>query len=198
LTFFLAGSATSKLFVGHHHTDSAGNFMVVVVPGAYDVRFEPATTNLSAKRLFGVGVSGDRNLGDVLLEQGFVVSGQVTDPSGLGVAGADLNFFDLYTGVKSETAHDNTDVNGNYSVVVPPRTYNVNFIPPSGTPLATVRVANIAIISSRSGFNAVLPDAFAISGFVRNSIGQGVAATDLNVYLSGTTTRQIVSLASFS
>ena len=194
LTFFLAGSATNKLFVGHHHTDSAGNFAVVVVPGNYDVRFEPATTNLAAKRLFGVGVSGDRNLGDVLLEQGFVVSGQVTDSLGLPVDTADLSFFDVYTGLKSETPHDNTDASGNYSVVVPPRTYNVNFIPPPGTPLATVRVPNVVITASRSGFNAVLPGAFAVSGFVRNSSAQIVPAVDLNFYVSGTTTRQIVSL----
>ncbi len=193
LSFFVAGSTTNKVFVGHHHTDSAGAFSVVVVPGSYDIRFDPGTTNLAAKRLFGVSVSGDRNLGSLLLEQGFQVSGQVTDSAGSPVSGADLNFFDVYTGIKSETVHDNTDVNGNYSVVVPPRTYNVNFIPPAGVPLATVRVPNVVITASRSGFNAVLPDAFAVSGFVRNSSGQALPSVDLNFYLSGTTTRQIVS-----
>ncbi|OLC55720.1 MAG: hypothetical protein AUH92_01545 [Acidobacteria bacterium 13_1_40CM_4_69_4] len=193
LGFYVAGSSTNKIFVGHHHTDSAGNFAVVVVPGSYDVRFEPATTDLAARRLFGIGVTGDRSLGDVLLELGFVVSGQVTDSTGAPVYLADLNFFDVYTGLKSDTPHDNTDANGNYSVVVPPRTYNVNFIPPAGALLATVRVPNVVITASRSGFNAVLPDAFAVSGFVRNSSGQIVPAVDLNFYVSGTTTRQIVS-----
>jgi len=193
LSFYVAGSSINKVFVGHHHTDSAGNFAVVVVPGSYDVRFEPATTDLAAKRLFGIGVSGDRNLGNVLLEKGFVVSGQVTDSTGAPVNLADLNFFDVYTGLKSDTPHDNTDVNGNYSVVVPPRTYNVNFIPPAGARLATVRVPNVVITAGRSGFNAVLPDAFAVSGFVRDTSGQILPAVDLNFFLSGTTTRQIVS-----
>jgi len=193
LSFFFAGSTTSKLFVGHHHTDSAGNFQVVVVPGTYDVRFEPATTNLAAKRLFGITVSGDRSLGNVLLEQGFMVSGQVTDSFGVAVPSVDLDFYDLYTGEKAETPHDNTDLSGRYSVVVPPRTFNINFVPPSADLLATARIPNIVITAGRSGLDAVLADAFAVSGFVRDVTGQIVSGVDLNFYVSGTTTRQIVS-----
>ena len=116
LGFFPAGT-TTRTFVSHHHTDAAGNFTVVVVPGTYDIRFVPPTNTLAARRLFGITVGADRALGNILLEQGYTVTGTVTDSLGFPVDLADLDFFDFYTGEKVETPHDNTAPDGTYSVV---------------------------------------------------------------------------------
>ncbi|PYS97443.1 MAG: hypothetical protein DMF50_00615, partial [Acidobacteria bacterium] len=56
INFFLAGT-TTKVYVSHHHTDAAGNFSIVSVPGTYDIRFEPPTSALAARRLLGIGVT---------------------------------------------------------------------------------------------------------------------------------------------
>ncbi len=194
LAFFAAGSTTNRIYVSHHHTDTAGNFTCVVVPGSYDIRFEPPTTSLAARRLFGISVSGtDVRLGDILLEQGYVVTGRVTDSAGLPVVNADLDFYDFYTGVKVETPHDNTDTNGDYIAVVPPRLYNVSFVPVSTDLLETGRISGIVITANLSGLNIVLRDAFIVSGTVRDAASQPVANVDLNFYQSGTGIRQTVS-----
>ncbi|PYS97442.1 MAG: hypothetical protein DMF50_00610, partial [Acidobacteria bacterium] len=89
--------------------------------------------------------------------------------------------------------HDNTALDGTYGVVVPPRLYNVSFVPPAGTPLETGRISGVLITSNRTGLDAVLRDAFAVSGRVRSYLGPDVAGADLNFYQSGTGIRQIVS-----
>ncbi len=194
LDFFPAGT-TTKIYTPHDHSDAAGHVSVVVVPGTYDIRFQPpSTTTYAAKRLRGIGVSGDLDLGSVALEQGYVVTGSVTAlTSGLPVVNADLDFFDFYTGEKAETLHDNTDSNGNYSVIVPPRVYDVVFVPPSGAPLETVRISGLSITSNISGLNAMMRDAGLAFGRVVNGSFQPVGEVDLNFFDSATGLRQIVS-----
>ncbi|HEU4403422.1 MAG TPA: IPT/TIG domain-containing protein, partial [Candidatus Polarisedimenticolia bacterium] len=198
LDFFIAGT-TNKIYTPHDVTDAAGDFTVAVEPGTYDVRFEPpSTTTLAAKRLLGRQVSADLPLQTVTIIQGYVVTGRLTDATGLPVWNADLDFFDAHTHVKAETLHDNTDALGNYSVIVPPALYDVHFVPPNPNallpdgslppPLETVRLPGVSITANMTGLNAVLRSAVVVSGRVKDSLSQVVPGVDLNFYdsLSGT------------
>ena len=194
LDFFIAGT-TTKIYTPHDNSDATGRFSVVVVPGTYDVRFHPpSTTTYAAKRLKGIAVSGDLSLGDVAIEQGLVVTGTVTEQAtGLPVVNADLDFFDFYTREKAETLPDNTDLNGNYSVVVPPRLYDVDAVPPAVSPLATGRISRVSITANMSGLNFALGDAVLAAGRIVDTFFQPVAGVDLNFFDSSTGLRQIVS-----
>ena len=199
LTFFAAGSTTQTIYVPRSTTDAAGRFTVVVPPGLYDLRLVPPTTAFAARRLPGIDASTDLALGDILLERGFVVGGHVGDSFGAAVVGADLDFFDAFTGQKAETPNDNTDSLGNYSVVVPPRLYNVAIVPdninlpPPGVPLETARIAGVAVSGPIAGLNATLRDAFLVEGRVRDALSQPIGGVDLDFYLAGTAVRQWVS-----
>lgn len=208
LDFFTAGT-TTKIYTPNDHTDAAGAFVVAVVTGTYDIRFEPpSTTSFAAKRLRSVTVSADVPLGDVTIVQGVAVTGNASyvDPGfgTLPVDNLDMDFFNAYTGEKAETLHDNTDCAGNYSVLVPPGLYNVNFVPPSCNSgsscalpapcsLETMRIPNVVITSARSGLSAVLRSASFVSGSVQSLFNQPVASVDLNFFVSGTNVRQVVS-----
>jgi hypothetical protein len=122
----------------------------------------------------------------------------------LPVDNLDMDFFNAYTGEKAETLHDNTDCEGNYSVLVPAGIYNVVFVPPSCNStssctspapcsLETVRMLSVVITSPQSGLSAVLRSARLVSGSVSSAFGQPAANVDLNFFVAGTDVRQIVS-----
>jgi hypothetical protein len=208
LDVFPAG-ATTKIYTPNDLSDAAGTFVVAVEPGTYDVRFQPpSTTTLAARRTRGVGVSADLTLGDVPILEGLPVTGNASyiDPAfgTVPVDNLDMDFFNAYTGEKAETLHDNTDCAGNYGVLVPAGIYNVVFVPPScnassscAVPapcsLETARMLDVVITSPRGGLNAVLGSAKLVSGNVASASGQPVPNVDLDFYLAGTSTRQVVS-----
>jgi len=208
LDFFTAGT-TTKMYTPNDLTDAAGAFVVAVLPGTYDIRFDPpSATSFAAKRLRSVTVSADAGLGDVTIVQGIAVTGNAShvDPAfgTLPVDNLDMDFYNDYTGEKVETLHDNTDCAGNYSVLVPPGIYDVVFVPPScdfGSSCAlpapcgleTMRIPDVVITSARSGLSAVLRSASLVFGSVRSLLSQPVASVDIDVYVSGTSVRQVVS-----
>jgi hypothetical protein len=201
LDVFPPGSA-ARLFTPHDGTDAAGNFQLVLVPGTYDIRMTPPTTALAARRFEVVSVSTDVTLGDIVLEQGHVVTGHVSDDLGAPVCNVDLDFYDFYTGEKVETPGDNTNDLGDYSVVVPPRLYKVNFVPPvtQGLCLAlprgdldTAQIPGVTITANLTGLNTVLRGAARVRGRVINTLAQVVANVDLNFFDATTGLRQIVS-----
>src|SRR5262249_16714888 len=52
---FFPGGGTTKTFTQRDNSDATGRFSVVVVPGTYDIRFQPSsTTTWAAKRLRGM------------------------------------------------------------------------------------------------------------------------------------------------
>ncbi|HKB16418.1 MAG TPA: hypothetical protein VKF62_10145 [Planctomycetota bacterium] len=59
-----------------------------------------------------------------------ILSGEVhRQVGGQAVPGVDIDVFDQVTGVKLVTPNDNTDAQGEFSVVVPPGLYRVAFDP---------------------------------------------------------------------
>ncbi len=193
LDFFPAGS-TAKIYTPHDVSGPDGRFSVAVAPGAYDVRFEPPSTlPYATKLLRGIQAGADADLGEVVIVRGHVVTGRVTDGSGAAVANADLDFFDVYTGAKADTLHDNTDVNGDYGVVVPDGLFDVAFVPPAGLLLETVRIAGLPITSALSGLNVVLRAGARVRGRLFDPFSSPVAGVDLDFFDSATGARRAVS-----
>ena len=103
-------------------TDASGNFTIIVPPGLYDVLFfppKPPTTTLLNGTVASVGVVGTVNLGDVELTAGFGIQGRVVNPSGVPLAGLDIDIEDLTTGLNMLLSGDNTDVFGQFVLTAP-------------------------------------------------------------------------------
>ena len=69
-----------------------------------------------------------------------VVSGQVTDDGGAGIANVDLDFIDRSTGESIALVNDDTDILGFYAVNVPVGDYDIRFKPVSGARLVGVEL----------------------------------------------------------
>ncbi|MGH2652542.1 MAG: carboxypeptidase-like regulatory domain-containing protein, partial [Actinomycetota bacterium] len=103
-----------------------GSFRVVVGAGTYNIHFiPPAGGRLLGVRLADVALPADTLLPDVVMGEGFLVSGGVFDGLGAPVPGVDLEFFDSVTNAKVFTANDDTGASGLYSVPVPAGTYTI-------------------------------------------------------------------------
>ncbi|MBI1853289.1 MAG: carboxypeptidase regulatory-like domain-containing protein [Planctomycetes bacterium] len=169
------------------HTDVNGNFSFLAPAGTRDILVLPAkTTRAVARVLVGVVIAGDTNVGTIPCAQGFLLSGRVTGSGGASASAIDLNAYDETNGALIATVGDNTDVNGNYSILVPAGTISVDAEPPIGLGLAHSRTTGVHVVGdgmlnialqatpvavgiSRSGRLARVGTTFAYSVRVRNT-----------------------------
>jgi len=119
------------LFTPNDNTTGAGNFDVVVPAGTFDVDVcPPAGFQLVSVAAHGLVVSAPTALGIMTMVNGFALSGTVRDIHGVPVAGADVNVRSATTALHVPLCHDNTNVNGLYSVLVPADVLDITFSPP--------------------------------------------------------------------
>ncbi len=181
-----------KVYFGKDLTTSAGTYAVRVRPGTYDVEYRPpaATTYATSRRRdLAVGGSDVGGLVDVLAI-GLEVRGNVRDHLGSPVDNVDLNFYDVCTGEKVPTAHDNTDVQGNYTVYVPAATYSIHYNPPACRALAAERLSDQKIDKNTGIGNVTLPEGLVISGRVLDDAGVPLPDAKLKFYDAAKGTRQ--------
>jgi len=162
-------------------TDLAGRYTLLVIAGAYDVRFQPpaARTDLATVLLRDVVMDVDRVF-DITLPLGYPLSGFVRGPSGEPLANVDLDVTDESTGERVPTPGDQSGGSGAYRVVVPPGTYSVAFDPPSSLRLAAWQETGV-VISGATALDVQLAPGFVVSGVVRDAGGAPVAGADLDV-----------------
>jgi hypothetical protein len=174
--------ATAKeVFTLNNRTDGAGHFEVLVAPATYNLRFEPAqAAPLVPRTVVGVSVASDRVLPPVTLDAGVTAFGRVEDVFGNKIKGVDLDFINVFSGVKQFTPHDNTDDNGDYAVTVRSGTYDVTFDPPAGSGMAPQRLTDVLMSTDQSLPNVSLPRGFVVSGVVRDGALNAGAGVDLD------------------
>ncbi len=168
-----------QLDIGGDDTDETGYYDVYVPPGIYRIVFR----SVSGQRyvpveLTNVEVFTDIWI-DVVLEDGYFISGTVTGPQG-AVEGADIDVEDSQTGIKLYTPGDNTDADGFYQVLVPVGTFNVTVDPPDGEDLAPA-IAYDVVVPGDITLDFVLETGYTLSGVVSDPYGDGVFDADLNV-----------------
>ena len=137
------------LFTPNDNSDNSGIVDVVVPSGTFDVQFEPDISNkLVGKELTALVVSGATDLGVLTFQPGRYLSGTVTEAAtGLPVPGTDVDVIDPITGTEIFVYHDNADANGDYQVVVPTGTWDVDFWPPLTLYLKSKLVAGVIVNS---------------------------------------------------
>jgi len=165
-------------------TDAAGFFSVVAPFRSVDFVIEPVKADrLVAREILGIDVAGDTDLGTVALDAGALLSGKVVRSSnGTPVVDADTDAQDAFTGASIPLPGDNTDANGDFSVVVPYGTILFTIEPRKADRLVAYRAVDLDIVADTNLGTIALDGGFLVSGTVQGpggpASGVSVAAYD--------------------
>lgn len=168
-------SATQELVSTlNHTTDIAGHYQVTVAPGTYDISVEPLLANkIVGGKKFAVTITRDTTI-NFTLPHGQYLSGFARRANNLAVVpNVSIDVRDTLTSAKLVTPFDITDSTGFYKIVVPAGTFNVDFLPPLATGLASVESARVAVAADRA-LNATLPAGVTLSGSLQRTGGGGL------------------------
>ncbi len=182
VTINLIDSCTGQsVGVNGNVTSATGTFSLTTFPGIYDVELRPAVGSVfTAKRIRSFNLATNQNLGQVILPNGVVVSGHVTDSAGVALSGVYLHLFPPGSSERAYTIHDTTDISGNYSFVVASGIYDLRYGPPAGTPYLALVVPAISIPGDTTLPAVALQTGFSISGTLTNTAGSPIINVNIN------------------
>jgi peptidoglycan/xylan/chitin deacetylase (PgdA/CDA1 family) len=171
------------------YSDSNGEFSQLAAPGGYKIRFE-ATGNYIIEYynnkftseeadVVNVTAGSTTTLDEIILEEGGIINGRVTDSSGAGVSSVYVEVFDMNN---DYICYNTTDLNGDYIVNgIPPGNYKVHFDPRwSGNYISEwyndqSSFDNAETISVTSGQTTTLTDAvLAEGGIISGRVTDGI------------------------
>ena len=164
------------------NTDSTGFYDVVIPSGEFKLKWRSVGPNAQpwiAVEIKPVSIVADTTI-DITMVIGVFVTGTAMDTFGSPVANVNLDFIDSTTGVKLDTAGDNTDSTGFYRVHVPMATYTVRAKPRVLDKLVAVEVSG-AQVNADTVINFLLTPGVSLSGTVSNSLAAGVLGVDVDV-----------------
>ena len=179
----------TPLLVKGDVTDALGNFSIAVPTGAVTVFFKTEGTPLPllAPDYLELNLGGNTNLGNVPLQNGFLVSAIVRRATNNNpVANADIDVNDTLTGKKLFTPGDNTDANGFVDFVVPAGTFDIEICPVFAN-LLVAKTLLATPISSNTFLGTILLDpGVVLSGTVLDFQGQPHAQVDVDLKFTAT------------
>ncbi|MEQ1833351.1 MAG: hypothetical protein ABL977_09885 [Candidatus Eisenbacteria bacterium] len=160
-----------------------GTFSALVPAGVWDVAVIPAVAARKAPlEILGVDASTvDAAIGDVAVQDGFLVSGTVTDQSFFPIADADLDVRVAGKSAKLFTPGDNTSVSGTASFVIPAGLYDITASPPGTAAFATRTAWAVNVNADVALPNLVLLPAVALTAHSVTSGGVAVPNVDCDV-----------------
>lgn len=169
-----------SVYMQGDNTDTEGFYHITVPPGVYNISVEPPEgSNLAPAIAYNVSVLGDITL-DFSLETGYQVNGNVSGPTGSGVADADINVENSDTGEELYTPGDDTDESGNYRVIVPAGNYDINVVPQISDRLAPAIEYDVFVVSDFL-LNFNLEAGHLLTGTVSDPEPSVVSGVDLDV-----------------
>lgn len=170
-----------ELFVAHDNTAANGTFQVAVPKATYDIRFRPPIGSDSVpKELVEVGVTGDTPLGDVVLPNGFHLTGTVVDPFAQPAATVQVRTLDPATGEEIFNIRRNTDSLGAYDLVVEPGGYDLLLVPARGDSTLPRFVSGVVVDGATALPTIELDGGVVASGKVIDSNSNEVQGVDLD------------------
>ena len=128
--------------LSHDYSDSLGNIVVYINPGTYDIHYDPPVcSGLAPWQQDSVVITAATVLPTMNLVTGVHMTGLVRDTALVGVASVDLDVFPAGAANKLFTPTGTTTATGTYDVLLPPGSYDVNFIPTSTSRCRAARTA---------------------------------------------------------
>jgi len=171
-----------KLLTPNDNSDALGAFMVVVPAGYYTVTIDsPPGSTLRGQRRHNMLVGAATSLGFVDLEPGFILSGVVTNAAGLPVQGADIDVLTVPGDSAWFLSNDNTDANGNFSVVVPAGSCYLTVEPRTTSGLVSARTGTLQIAANTALPTFQLAAGVTLSGTVTKANGSPEVGCDIDV-----------------
>ncbi len=170
-------------------TNALGQFSIAVPKGVIEVRFRTDGTAppLLAPLKLEVALSASKNMGDVLLQPGFILSAIVRRQSNNNpVVGADVDVMDSASGFKLFTPGDHTDSAGFVDVVVPGGTYDVEFCPVFNDKLVATTLLAQTVSANKFLGTTLLANGVVLSGQVKDSNGNAYAKVDVDMKFTAT------------
>lgn len=204
--YAISGTVTDSLFVPVAHVDvllfdDAGNPIGIpptrtdagglysiqgMPPGNYVLQFEPPS---AARLLPGekpANIVAGSVVVDVSLQPGNLLTGYVTDPSGVPIFDIDLQVSDVATGSRIKTPGDNTDVNGFYDVVVPSGELTIGYRGVGANANVWFPVEFQTVISADTTIDVTMYRGYFVSGTVTDALGNPVVNVNMD-FIDGVT-----------
>jgi hypothetical protein len=142
-------STGEEVPTANDNSGAGGTFTLLAPATLIDVyAFPPVGAVLAAGVVRDVNVTGATNVGAITLPAGFAITGMVTS-SGGGVGAADIDAFELATGMLYPTANDDSAPGGAYGIRLPAGNYRLVANPPVGSGLQPDSVVVLALNSDR-------------------------------------------------
>lgn len=181
-------STGSRIYTPDDNSDSlTGAYWIVVPADDYRLRFQPPQgSRWTGFQIDTIAVHSD-TIVNVILEEGFLLSGNITNELNQGIPKISVGLRDQITGEKLYVANNKTDSLGFYNVAVPAGMFELRLEPPVDTTRAYVGVAiDSFIIAGDLVFNQVLMSGFIFTAVVHDSLNNPIAGADLDFILPGT------------
>lgn len=177
-------ASTNELLLSKNDVTSAFGTFLMAVPKNTPLRAEFLTNGvigqvLVPREILGT-LPGNTNMGVLTLQSGFHVTGTVRRENGTPVSGADIDAVEIATNQTVFTPNDNTNAVGNFDVVVPAGTFELDVIRPTGQVLVGVEVLNLNIAAPTNVGILTMRNGVFLSGTVRTPAGVPVEGADVN------------------
>lgn len=179
-------SLLGRIFTPDDNSDLfSGRYWVVVPPGTYRLRYDPPPGGfLRGFQIDSLDIVNDTVI-DIILQDGNILSGQVSDISGNGISGLDIDLRDMVSGAKVFVSKNTTDSLGLYRVVLPSGLFNLRFSPSSGSRFIGVSIDSFTIFSDIV-INQTLQQGVLLTTLVTDSLGAPIVKADIDVKLKST------------
>lgn len=172
-----------KYYTPGDSTNTLGNWSMVVPLGTILVRATPPLASSLVTEQHEVAVSGPASLGTYVLEQGYVVSGNVVDSvTGLPIASARFTATNSLTGEQvylSSTTTTNTF--GAFSLLMPRAFIDLEVTSPTTNPHAAKEVLGIPVAGATALGQVRVDAGVVVTGTVTGPAG-GVFGADIDVF----------------
>jgi hypothetical protein len=167
-------------------TDLNGDYEVRVPEGIVDVTFLSPEGNGLASQVVRNQIILDDTIRNAQLVAGFPLTGRVSGPGG-GVANVDFDIEDPLSGLEVPVFDDDTDVLGDYTLVLPAGSYNLDIDPGRG--VRFVAQVHLGVGVPHVGpLDFLLEPGVLLSGRVIDHISNPWPEIDLDVRVAGTMT----------
>ncbi len=165
-------------------TNAQGIFSVLLPIGVYEVEIDPDGSDFLgtlAPEAFTVELATSKNVGSLVMRDGYVLSTRVVSAAGTPVQGVDLDVTDRFTGDDLFTPNDNSGPTGVLSVVVPAGRYDLELCPLPGSGLVTLGVTGLHVSSDLAFGDITISAGMPLGGLVLDMFGDAVPGADLDL-----------------
>ncbi|MDE0960390.1 MAG: hypothetical protein OSB09_06385 [Planctomycetota bacterium] len=188
----MRGTNTGWIDLTGDFTDAAGNFALTLpaLVDEYRIVFSMSTPTPTVfpLQLNDVFLFGNTVLGTIVLTPGFTVTGSVIDDTGAPLSGIDMNATDDL-GLAAGLFNDDTDLNGNFSVLFPAGTWvaDLRSVDPAATQEWVPHTYPQMLVDGPQDLGTVqMFPGYHFFGAVIDSTGNPIAAADFDAEYSAT------------